>query len=309
MVCLFLLVLLPIVLILISQKRKKVGKRCLPPGPPGLPIIGNLHQFDAEKPHQYLWRLSKKYGTLMSLQLGFVPVVVISSARIAKEALTTHDHVFSGRPAAAGRRKLSYDRRDIAFSPYSEYWREMRKICVLHLFSLKRVQSFRPIREDETSYMIQKIAKHSSLSQPINLRVLIMSFTSTIICRLAFGKRYDEEGHERKRFDELLLESQAMIAGFFVADYLPSLSWLDKLFGMMARLEKNFQELDLFYEELIEEHLNPNRPHTMKNDLLDLLIQLEQEQSSIIGLSREHIKAILMVITPFCFLINLHVLI
>ncbi|KAL3535294.1 hypothetical protein ACH5RR_003755 [Cinchona calisaya] len=291
----FLLILFPSILVLLLQKHKKVGnKKHHPPGPKGLPFIGNLHQFEAEKPHQFLWQLSKKYGPLMSLKLGYVPVVVISSSQIAKEALTTHDLVFSGRPAAAGRRKLSYNGRDIAFSPYSEYWREMRKICVLNLFSLKRVQSFRQIREDETSNMIRQISKPPTLLKPINLRVLIMSFTSNVICRIAFGKRYDEEGHERKRYDDLLLESQAMIAGFFVADYLPSLSWIDEVSGMTARLEKNFHELDLFYEELIEEHLNPNRPDTMKNDLLDLLIQLKQEQSSIIGFSWEHIKAVLM---------------
>nr|XP_027070513.1 cytochrome P450 83B1-like [Coffea arabica] len=294
MTMLFLLLLLFSILVSIGKKHKQLRNIRQPPGPPGLPFIGNLHQFDSEKAHEFLSQLSKKYGPLMSLQLGSVPVLVISSARMAKEALTTHDLVFSGRPASVGRQKLSYNRRDIAFSPYSDYWREMRKICVLQLFSLKRVQSFRPIREDEISSMIQKILNLSSSSQLVDLRTIIMSLTSTIICRVAFGKRYDEEGHERKRFDKLLQESQAMIGGFFISDYFPSFSWVDKFSGIVERLEKNFNELDLFYQELIQEHLNPNRPQSMKDDLLDLLIQLKEEQSSIIGLSWDHIKAILM---------------
>ena len=299
MTMLFLLLLLFSILISIGKKHKQLRNIRQPPGPPGLPFIGNLHQFDSEKAHEFLSQLSKKYGPLMSLQLGSVPVLVISSARMAKQALTTHDLVFSGRPASVGRQKLSYNRRDIAFSPYSDYWREMRKICVLQLFSLKRVQSFRPIREDEISSMIQKILNLSSSSQLVDLRTIIMSLTSTIICRVAFGKRYDEEGHQRKRFDKLLQESQAMIGGFFISDYFPSFSWVDKFSGIIERLEKNFNELDLFYQELIQEHLNPNRPQSMKDDLLDLLIQLKEEQSSIIGLSWDHIKAILMVVYPY----------
>ncbi|XP_027072051.1 5-OH-xanthotoxin synthase-like [Coffea arabica] len=89
-------------------------------------------------------------------------------------------------------------------------------------------------------------------------------------------------------------ESQGMMGGFFISDHLPSLSWIDKLSGMFARLENNFKDLDLFYQELIDEHLNPNRPETMKDDVLDILIQIKQEQSSGFALSWDHIKALLM---------------
>ncbi|CAI9087495.1 OLC1v1021573C1 [Oldenlandia corymbosa var. corymbosa] len=288
---------LPLLMILISfiHKYYKKNARKIPPGPPGLPFIGNLLQINASKTHESLSELSKIYGPeLMSLKFGSVSVVIISSARMAREALTTHDMVFSGRPASAGRRKLSYNRKDIAFSPYSDYWREMRKICVLKLFSQKRVQSFLPVRVDEVSSMMMKISTLSSSSQLVNLRTLIMSFTSNVICRVAFGKRYEEEGHLKRRFDQLLQESQAMIGGFFVSDYIPCLSWMDRVSGMVGRLEKNFNELDLFFRELIDEHLSPNRPDSMKDDLLDLLIQLKHEESSSLCLTWEHIKAILM---------------
>ncbi|KDO38857.1 hypothetical protein CISIN_1g0391421mg, partial [Citrus sinensis] len=71
----------------------------LPPGPWGLPFIGNLHQFDVSKPQVSFWELSRKYGPLMSLRLGFVPSLVVSSAKLAKEILKTHDLQFCSRPA------------------------------------------------------------------------------------------------------------------------------------------------------------------------------------------------------------------
>lgn len=48
-------------------------------------------------------------------------------------------------------RAIPSARRDILFSPYGDLWHQLRRICVLELFSPRRVRSFRRIREEETS--------------------------------------------------------------------------------------------------------------------------------------------------------------
>ncbi|XP_006358766.1 cytochrome P450 83B1-like [Solanum tuberosum] len=294
MMLFLLFVALPIILIFLLPKAKKGAKNTQPPGPVGLPFIGNLHQFDSLTPHIYFWKLSKKYGKIFSLKLGSTPMVVVSSAKLAKEVLKTQDLVYCSRPSILGQQKLSYNGRDIIFAPYNDYWREMRKISVLHLFSLKKVQLYKPIREDEVSRMIKKISQHAASSQITNLSNLMISLTSTIICRFAFGVRFDDEAHERKRFDYLLAETQAMMASFFVSDIFPILGWIDKLNGLTDRLEKNLKKLDEFYEELIEQHQNPDRPKSMEGDIVDLLLQLKKEKSIPIDLTLEDIKGLLM---------------
>ncbi|KAG5588799.1 hypothetical protein H5410_049233 [Solanum commersonii] len=152
-----------------------------------------------------------KYGKIFSLKFGYTPIVVVSSAKLAKPVLKTQD--------------LS-----------------------------KKIQSFSPIREDEVSRMIKKISQQAASSQITNLSRLMISLTSTIICRVAFGVRFDEEAHERKSFDYLLAEAQAMMATIFVSAFFLFLSWIDKLTGLTDRLERNFKNLNEFYEELIEQH-------------------------------------------------------
>ena len=83
----------------------------------------------------------------MSLRLGFVPSLLVSSAKMGKEILKTRDLQFCSGPALVGQQKLSYNGLDLAFSPYDEYWREIRKICVIHLFNSNRGQNFRPIEK------------------------------------------------------------------------------------------------------------------------------------------------------------------
>ncbi|KAL8499150.1 hypothetical protein ACS0TY_022215 [Phlomoides rotata] len=295
---LLLSILLSIASIFLLYKRKNTIKTLAPPGPLGLPLIGNLHQlFTTKNLHVYLWKLSKKYGPIMQMKIGHVPILVISSPKLAKEVLKTQDLAFCSRPKLQGQQKLSYKCLDMVFSPYGDYWREVRKIGAIHLLSLRKIQSFRPTREDEISRMVTKILGFASSNQALNLSEIAMTLGSTMICRIAFGKRYDEDGFELKRFEKILHEAQAMMAAFFVSDYFPSFGWVDKLSGLSNRLDENFKSLDTFYQELIDEHLDRKRARSKKEegeDILDILIQLKEEKACSFDLNWDHIKALLM---------------
>ncbi|XP_044511471.1 cytochrome P450 83B1-like [Mangifera indica] len=290
----FIILHIPIFVLFILQIKKTSKSVRLPPGPRGLPLIGNLHQFVGSKPEN-VWKLSQKYGALMSLRLGYVPTLIVSLAKMAKEVMKTYDLVFCSRPALIGQQKLSYNGLDLVFSPYDNYYRELRKICVVHLFNSNRVADFRPVREDEVSRMIEKISKSAVVSKPVNLSEQMMFLTSTIISRIGFGKRYEDEGTERSRFHALLNETQALFVSFFLSDYFPFIgSWVDKLIGMVNRLENNFKEFDKFYQELIEGHLDPNKPKNDREDIIDVLLQVRKECGFKVDLTSDHIKAVLM---------------
>ncbi|KAK1427256.1 hypothetical protein QVD17_15939 [Tagetes erecta] len=269
----------------------------LPPGPPGLPVIGNFHQLDTFNLPDHLWRLSKRYGPLMSLRFGRVQTLVVSSAEMAKEVLKTKDLVFCNRPVLTGQKKLSYDNKDIAFSPYNEYWREMRKTCTLHLFSVKQVNAFRPVREQEVFTMVDVIKTRVVNKRVVNLSEIVMIMTRNIICRVAFGKRsceYDDEEKKVTRLNELLLQCQCMFGNIFYRDKFPLMGWLDKLNGNIAKLEKNFKDMDELYQQLINEHVNGTKGKDMHEDMVDILLKLKQNSDCSVELTHDHIKAVLM---------------
>ncbi|GJR14249.1 cytochrome P450 71A1-like protein, partial [Tanacetum coccineum] len=268
----------------------------LPPGPTRLPIIGNLHQLNISDLPDHLWNLSKHYGPLMSIRLGMVQTLVVSSAEMAKEVLKTNDLNFCTRPLLTGMQMISYDYKDIAFSPYSEYWRQMRKTCILHLFSMKQVNSFRWVREEEVFDMINTIKTQIPSKQVVNLSETVMILTSNIITRVAFGKRpsaYADGQEDVRRFQENMHEYQAMLVNFYFKDNFPFLGWLDKLSGTIARFEKLLKNMDEFYQQLIDEHSNSNRPNIMQKDMVDILLELKNSDPSL-NISFNHIKAMLM---------------
>ncbi|XP_077229326.1 strychnine-11-hydroxylase-like [Tasmannia lanceolata] len=283
------LLLIVIPLLLIQHKIKYAKSSKLPPGPPRIPILGNLHQF-GKAPHRSLWLLSRIYGPLMYLQLGRIPLVVVSSATMAREVMKIHDLEFCNRPSSlVAAKKLSYNFLDLSFVPYGQYWREMRKISVLELFSSKRVQSFGFVRNSEVSKMIQSISQSSFSS--VNLSEMLLSLANNVISRAAFGKSYEGgDEHEKESFHRIMDEARTLLGGFFIADVLPQMWWMDVLTGLNARLEKNFMDLDAFYERVIDEHLDPKRPKQDQEDFVDVLIQIQQD----LHLTRDHIKGVLM---------------
>uniref|UniRef100_A0A6N2KQI7 Cytochrome P450 n=1 Tax=Salix viminalis TaxID=40686 RepID=A0A6N2KQI7_SALVM len=293
----FLILSLSIFLLFLLIKRNRTPKKaCLPPGPVGLPFIGNLHQLGNSNLHEHLWRLSQKHGPLVYLRLGSRPALIVSSAKMAREIMKTRDLEFCSRPFLAATKKLSYNGFDLAFAPYGDYWREVRKICVVHVFSSIRVQSFRSIREDEVSRTIEKISKSALACKPFDLTTEMVSLTSTAISRAAFGKTYEIGGSDTERFLELLVETQAMASSLFLSDYFPCWGWLaDKLTGMTYRLEKNFEAFDAFYKRIIDDYLDPNRPKPERegSTILDILLQIYKDGSFKLQLTLDDIKAIL----------------
>ncbi|XVF61604.1 hypothetical protein PTKIN_Ptkin08bG0143600 [Pterospermum kingtungense] len=290
---LLLLLLLPVFTLLLLMKKKRMEGIKLPPGPPKLPIIGNLHLL-GNLPHRSLEKLSRKYGSVMLLQLGSVPTVIISSSRTAKEVLATHDLDCCTRPASPGGNRFSYNGLDVVFSPYGDYWKEMKKNFISELLSMKRVQSFAYAREAEVDKLIASLS-HQAYPSPVNLNEKVFGLADGIIGSVAFGKIYGTGQFKNQAFHDVLSEATNMLASFSAEDFFPSIGrFLDALTGFSARLDKSFYELDAFLQMVLDQHLDKARPKADQEDLVDFLIRLMKDQSnSTFRITENNVKAML----------------
>ncbi|KAK4796468.1 hypothetical protein SAY86_028794 [Trapa natans] len=112
----------------------------LPPGPRPLPVMGNLLELGSQ-PHRSLAKLARVHGPIMSLMLGSITTVVVSSAAVAREILQIHDDSFSNRTTPDAVTAFRHDEYGLPWIPVSPLWRNLRRICNLHLFSRKTLDS------------------------------------------------------------------------------------------------------------------------------------------------------------------------
>jgi cytochrome P450 len=296
---LFASIFLVVLLRFFLKEKSRKGKPNLPPSPPKLPIIGNLHQL-GNMPHLSLRCLTEKFGPIIFLQLGEIPTVVISSARLAKEAMKTHDLALSSRPQIFSAKHLFYDCTDVAFSPYGAYWRNIRKICVLELLSAKRVQSYSFVREEEVARLVRRVAE--SYPGTTDLSKLLGLYANDVLCRVAFGRDFSGGGeYDRHGFQKMLEEYQVLLGGFSIGDFFPSMEFIHSLTGMKSRLQNTFRRFDQLFDQLLAEHRNPKREKEEQKDLVDVLLDVQKNGSDEMPLTTDNLKAIILVSKDFHF--------
>jgi cytochrome P450 len=223
----------------------------------------------------------------MHLKLGEVSYIIVSSPEMAKEIMKTHDLIFCDRPNLLLSTILSYNATDIAFSKYGEYWRQIRKICVIELLSVKRVQSFRYIREEEVSNLVKSIS--TSEGSVVNLTQKILATTYGITARIAFGKRNIHQEAFKLAIEEALI----LLGGVCIVDLYPSIKILRSMSRAKTKLEKAQRDLDTILQDIIDDH---RREESKDEDLVDVLLNIQQENyHSQHPLTDDNLKAIIQV--------------
>ncbi|KAL3521500.1 hypothetical protein ACH5RR_019649 [Cinchona calisaya] len=147
----------PIILLFLVNRRRKLNDSLqIAPGPFSWPIIGNVLDLDAKKPHFSLVNLAKSYGPIFSLKFGARSVVVVSSSTAAREIYKVHDREFSGRyvPQLADRIPQVYNSAIAMSKECDERWRFLRSTAHTELFSSQALESNSKFRFQQTKKML-----------------------------------------------------------------------------------------------------------------------------------------------------------
>ncbi|RID65359.1 hypothetical protein BRARA_D00559 [Brassica rapa] len=137
---------------LFHTKRRRVN---LPPGPNPWPVIGNMFQLAGLPPHHSLTNLSRRHGPIMTLRLGSMLTVVISSSEVAREILKKHDAALAGRKIYEAMKGGKSSDGSLITAQYGPYWRMLRRLCTTQFFVTRRLDAMSDVRSRCVDQMLR----------------------------------------------------------------------------------------------------------------------------------------------------------
>jgi len=177
-------------------------------------------------------------------------------------------------------------------------------MCLMELFSAKRLESYEYIRVEELRALLKTLNKSSG--GPINLKDHLADVSLNVISRMVLGKKYTVKSSENEKeivtpeeFKEMLDELFLLNGVLDIGDSIPWIAFLD-LQGYIKRMKTLSKKFDKFMEHVLDEH--EARRKEDKNwepkDMVDVLLQLASDPNLEIKLERHGVKAFSQVL---CF--------
>ncbi|CAK9323100.1 unnamed protein product [Citrullus colocynthis] len=136
----------------------------LPPGPPRWPVVGNLLQLSFSA-HESFTKLAAKYGPIMTLQLGSMKTVVISSSTAAREIFKNHDAPLSGRMIYEAMKGDHGTEGSLITSQYGPHWRMLRRLATSEFFVTRQLEATKHVRRRCIDTMIRHVEEETEVGQ------------------------------------------------------------------------------------------------------------------------------------------------
>lgn len=249
-----------VVFLLFANFLRRKHPKNYPPGPRGLPFLGNFFQLDFEQSHVAIQRYVKKYGNLLGMDFGPLSSVTISGLPLIKEAFITQDKNFMDRPVMPLRSRF-FKTNGLLMSN-GQSWKEQRRftLTTLRNFGLGKKTLEERIQE-EAFFLNQELEKEKA--QPFDPHFKINNAVSNIICSVTFGERFE---YQDNQFRELLwlLDEVVCLETNIWCQFYNTIPWImDYLPGPHQKLFKYWDKLKLFVAHVIENHKkdwDPDKP-------------------------------------------------
>jgi cytochrome P450 len=185
-----------LLLSLLVLRRRHARNRRLPPGPPAVPLFGNLlwlrNSISDLEP--ILIKLFQRYGPVVTLRLGSRLAIFVSDRRLAHAALVGAGAVtISNRPKPVTNTLMGISDNTITSADYGPVWRLLRRNLVAETLHPSRVKLFAPARAWVRGVLLDKLRQGGvDGGAPGDVMEAFRYTTFCLLVLMCFGERLDE---------------------------------------------------------------------------------------------------------------------
>ncbi|KAJ5578354.1 uncharacterized protein N7459_007318 [Penicillium hispanicum] len=216
----------------------------LPPGPPTLPIIGNLHQFPsiaAQREVFHEWH--QQYGPIVTLKLGPKVLLLLGNHKVASDLLDKRGAWYSDRPRMVMGGECVCRGLNTALRPYDAQWKLHRRLLSAFL-NARTAASYESVQDLESKQLLYEMLDTNDFSDRF------IRYAGSILFSLAYGRRlttgHEKEIHEILEVADVFVDS--VMSGTWLVDVFPWLNHLPRFLAPWKRIGDEFYERtkDLF---------------------------------------------------------------
>ena len=217
--------------LLLVKVLKKVffqEKYKFPPGPPALPLIGNVQMLGRPGLMKNL-DFADAYGDMHTITLFGRKQVVISSMEALRECNLEHSDTFNHRP--------TWMKALVNFSP-GIIFRGIGRYEANKKFVSTNLKKHGMGKSEMESRIINEIEDVMSLverAEPLNPLGLMETYSANVICYLCFGKTWPYEKNNTNVYQEALKQMHKLSETLILADFLSFLK-------VMPAIKSKFEE-------------------------------------------------------------------
>jgi len=223
--------------------RKRVSR--LPPGPTGLPLLGNVLQLPQQFLHRKLHTWSKEFGPIYTFWIMSQPFVVLGGVEVAADVLDRMSAVTSDRPPMIKLREFYFQDMGVMMQDRTLIWRAQRRAIHANL-NVRATARFNQMQAHDAAYLTLGLLQHPEI--PFHHHV--HRFAASIIFGALYGgKAIPLLGPDPSKLIEELTDEgmHATMPQHSVVDMLPVLKPLIK------RVKWLRKQADSWYSRYIQE--------------------------------------------------------
>ncbi|KAL3450789.1 cytochrome P450 [Aspergillus insuetus] len=264
----------------------RMGRRekRLPPGPPTLPILGNLHQIPTKGSYLKFTEWAHTYGGIYSLKLGTGTAIVLTSRKLVKELIDRKSSKYSNRPDSFLAHRITGGSHLLAMQ-YGPLWRTMRKAVHQYFMESMVEKQHIAVQNAEAVQMLRDFCL-----RPEQHMLHPKRFSNSIIMSLVYGIRTPsvETRHMTRLYEMMEGWSKIMEPGntppvdiYSFLHYIPQ-----RVFGnWVSRADEVSREMNQLYSAYLDAVFERRKKAGSTGSFMDTVL----DQNEKLGLTRHQL--------------------
>ncbi|KAJ2922489.1 hypothetical protein H1R20_g14607, partial [Candolleomyces eurysporus] len=215
--------------LLYAIHRRRKPSLPFPPGPKGLPLVGNLFQVPTEfewiKYHEWSTELNTD---ILHLEMAGTHIIVLDNYEVATDLLESRSSLYSGRPHLVMMIELMGWGFNFGFVDYGDFWRKHRRMAQQSL-SATAVKQYRPHLAQATRNLLKRLLDDRD---DRNLIPHFRQLAGETILSVAYGIEIQQKNDPYIQLAEGANHGAIMAAipGKFLVDAIPILKYVPAWF-------------------------------------------------------------------------------